>query len=152
MFAPQPNPQRPKEVVSRRKQISGELVRFGISGSIGVVVGFLLYEGAFRILPPTEARPTLAWIVSYVVGITLQHALHRAIVFRDAISYWASLWRTYVVYAGGAVVAAGINYSVNLLSSLDHRLVWLLTTGFVALANFAALKLFAFAPPRESGR
>ena len=129
--------------------LARQLFRFGISGSIGLILGFGLYEAAYRLLPDVGLRPTLAWVASYAVGIAFQHSLHRWLVFRSPVSYWASLWRTYLVYSIGSIVAAGLNLSLNSVTDLNHRIVWLVTTCVVSVLNFAALKLFAFAPRGE---
>ncbi len=81
-------------------------------------LGFLLYEATYRLLPDVDLRPTIAWVVSYAIGIALQHALHRWLVFRSQVAYWTSLWRTYLVYSVGSMIAAGLRARKRLIPVL----------------------------------
>lgn len=128
-----------------------ELARFVLSGALGLLVGFGLYEAAFALLPDNPSRATVAWLLSYLFGIGVQHALHRRIVFGTSASYWTSLWRTYAIYAVGSFLAGGLNLILNEATDWHHRLVWLLTMAVVSLLNFVALKLYAFKGTASTG-
>ena len=118
----------------------GEFVRFGVAGAFGLIVGFGLYELTYALLPMTQRRATVAWVVSYMAGVAIQHYLHRRFVFSALIGFWASLWRTYVIYSAGSVVAVVANAALVATTSVHHRLIWLITTGLVSVLNFLALR------------
>jgi putative flippase GtrA len=130
------------------RDVLREFLRFVLTGLAGVVIGLGIYEATHRALPAFEFRPTVAWAVSYVIGIAIQHSMHRTIVFRNAtISYWNSLWRTYAIYGVGTVLAAGLNLWLVYSTSWNHRVIWAVTTGFVSVLNYFALRLFTYRSP-----
>lgn len=119
-------------------------IRWVVSGVLGFTASFLLYELFFASLPDSNVRPTIAWLSSYTLGIAIQHALHRRLVFGNSSSYWRSLRRSYVVYLTGLAIASGLNFLIANNTSLHHRLVWLVTVGIVSVLNYLALKVYAF--------
>ena len=123
----------------------GELIRFGLAGLVGLVVGLGIYEVVYRLASALDHRATFAWAISYFLGIAFQHYIHRSMVFTAATtSYWASLWRTYVIYGVGATLAGSLNLALIESTSWNHRIVWAATTGFVSIVNYVALKVFAY--------
>lgn len=119
-------------------------MRFSVAGLVGVVIGLGLYELTYQLLPESGRRATVAWTVSYLVGVAVQHYFHRRFVFAVRMGFWASLWRTYAVYAVGSVIAVAANAGLVVSTSLHHRTVWLITTGLVSILNFFALKLSTY--------
>lgn len=128
----------------------GLLVRYGVSGGLGTIAGFGLYEATFALIGERSARATTAWIIAYVIGIFAQHALHRWITFGPETPYWQTLRRTYVVYPIVLAVSSGFNYLLTDVAGWNHRLAWLTTMGLSAILAFVGLKLFAFATDQES--
>ena len=127
---------------------SHPFVRFLGAGGLGTVIGFAMYELIFALLPSgLEARAPTAWGIAYLVGIWVQHALHRTIVFGDASPYWRSLRRSYVIYSGALVLSTGLNWSFAIGLGWHHRLAWLVTTAVTTVVNYATLRLYAFARP-----
>jgi hypothetical protein len=42
---------------------------------------------------PFEPRATTSWAVSFLIGVTRQHGLHRMLTFTHQSPYWPSLGR-----------------------------------------------------------
>ncbi len=123
----------------------GELVRFGLVGLVGVVVGFGIYEAVYRMAVAIDYRETVAWATSYLIGVSIQHFMHRTMVFKGVTtSYWGSLGRTYLIYGTGAALAGYLNFVLVDSTAWNHRIIWLATMGFVSLINYVALKVFAY--------
>lgn len=123
----------------------GELIRFGLAGLVGVAVGYGIYELVYRVAVTVNHRETIAWATSYLIGVAIQHFMHRTMVFKAVkTSYWGSLGRTYVIYGTGAAVAGYLNFVLVDFTSWNHRIIWLATTGFVSIINYVALKMFAY--------
>ncbi len=121
------------------------LVRFVISGGLGTLGGLGVYELTYALIGDRQYRATTAWIIAYVIGIFVQHALHRWITFGTEAPYWRTLRRTYVVYPIVLAISSGFNYLLTGPLDWNHRLAWLATTALSAVLSFGGLKLFAFA-------
>lgn len=132
------------------RSIIESFVRLGSSAGLGLVASFVMYEIVYGLLPDLEFRGSIAWLLGYLIGVAIQHSLHRRLVFGGAAHYWTSLRRTYAVYSVGSMLALGLNAGAIALTDWPHRLIWLLTTLAVALINIVALKLYAFDPATGS--
>lgn len=123
-------------------------LRFIVSGSAGVLIGLVLYEATFWLNPTTTYRATSSYVIAYVLGIFVQHALHRSITFGGAVSYARSLRRTFLVYPAVLVVSSALNLA--LVNGLDwhHRAAFWATIVVSGALSYLGLRLFAF---RETG-
>lgn len=129
-----------------RRSALESFLRLGASAGLGLVASFVVYEFVYRLLPDLRFRASGAWLLGYLIGVAIQHSLHRWLVFGKAADYWISLRRTYLVYSVGSVLALALNAGIVATSTLPHRAVWLITTLSVALINIVALRLYAFDP------
>jgi putative flippase GtrA len=123
------------------------IARFGLSGLLGIVVGLLLYEFTYAISAPVRYRATFSYVVSYLVGIVVQHALHRQITFGKGTPYLRSLRRTFVVYPIVLLVGSAANLFFVRAAGLHHRLAFWLTVVVSGLLSFVGLRFFAFNAP-----
>jgi len=126
------------------------LVRYAVSGGLGTLGGYALYEVAYALVGEGGFRATTAWIVAYTVGIFTQHALHRWITFGTGTPYWRSLRRSYIVYPLVLAISSGFNYLLAGMVGWHHRLAWLATMALSAGLAFAGLRFFAFAGDQPS--
>ena len=120
-----------------RRQVP-ELIRFMVSGSIGSVAFYFLNEAVVNINPVEYQKITVAWFLSYVISIWLQHALHAALVYGWGDSYWKGLIATYTGYSMALFSSVPINaFLVNKLE-LTVSGAW---TGTLVLTGMANLFL-----------
>jgi putative flippase GtrA len=121
-----------------------ERARMVCTALIGAAIGWLSYEIVY-FLNPFEPRAPLSWVIAYTIGIARQHGLHRWLTFSSRASYWPSLGRAYLMYAGTAVAGTLLNGLLTGMFGLHHRLAWLLCLFTTALLSLVFLKRFVFA-------
>lgn len=116
---------------------------FLLSGCIGTLVFYGMYEllqGAFKEL---SLKTTLSWTTSYTLSIVLQHYLHANLVYKNwnqlrpffSERYNKSLLLTYAAY----LISMGVSSALSLvfdLVHLDHRLAFLLNLGLTGVLNY----------------
>jgi hypothetical protein len=87
-----------------------EPVRFAVSGALGSAAFWFLNEAAVAALPDSIPSPvTVAWFLSYLLSIWMQHALHSTLVYGWTSNYWAGLVATYTGYSGALLASVPIN-------------------------------------------
>jgi putative flippase GtrA len=126
-------------------------LRFILSGVLGILAGFALYRLAYELNPITRYRATSSYIASYLVGIVVQHALHRWITFGTEVSYMKSLRRTFVVYPVVLAITSGINLAIVRGLQWHHLTAFWISVGFSGLLSFVGLRAFAFSHTDQSG-
>lgn len=116
-------------------------LRFVVSGVIGTVLFYLLYEGLMRVIWWDLYRPTLSWLVSYFVSIAWQMELHarlgdirwridsrsKRIVFQQKIvNYVETLVKIYAAYGISIVASTAINWLLIEFFTVEHRISWIM--------------------------
>ena len=81
-----------------------EPLRFALSGAVGSAAFWALNEAVVAANPYEWQKITVAWFVSYLVSIWLQHFLHATLVYGWVSSYWAGLLATYAGYSGALLL------------------------------------------------
>ena len=118
--------------------------RFVMSGVLGILAGFGLYGVAYVVNPITRYRATTSYIASYLVGIVVQHALHRWITFGTEVPYMRSLRRSFIVYPVILVMTSGINLVIVRGLQWHHLAAFWISVGLSGLLSFIGLRAFAF--------
>lgn len=118
--------------------------RFILSGVLGILAGFALYTLAYGLNPVTRYRATSSYIASYLVGIVVQHALHRWITFGTEVPYMRSLRRTFIVYPVVLAITSGLNLAIVRGLQWHHLTAFWISVGFSGLLSFVGLRAFAF--------
>lgn len=86
-----------------------ETSRMALTAVLGALTGLVSYEIIYW-LNPLEPRATTSWVVSFLLGVTRQHGLHRWLTFNHRVPYWPSLGRAYVLYSGSLLWGTGLSY------------------------------------------
>jgi len=121
-----------------------ELVRVGITATIGTVLAWITYEIIYFI-NWTEPRATTSWTLAFAIGVLRQHHLHRTLSFPQInISYSTSLKRD--AFASMLIALAGtfLNFLLTERAGLHHRQAWVVCLAGVAVLEYIFLKLFVF--------
>lgn len=113
-----------------------EKLRMVLTAILGALTGLVTYEILY-LLNPFEPRATIAWTVSFLLGVTRQHGLHRLLTFNHATPYWPSLGRAYVMYSGTLLVGTCLNWLLAEKLGIPHHIAW-----FCCLMNTATISLF----------
>jgi putative flippase GtrA len=122
-----------------------EFHRFIIAGTVGLGLGWVVYQLLYLLNPLQELRATSTWMIAYLMGIFGQHALHRWLTFHDSqVAYWQSLRRAYLTYAGGLILTTAVNWVCVELVGLHHQVGWAIAMGSSLLFNYLALKFYVF--------
>lgn len=126
-----------------------EMIKFFISGFIGTVIFYLLYETFHSYLfVEMENNSTVSWVVSYMLSIWIQYELHSRIVFNsrnekvNSKPYHIRLLMTYAVYSFSMVLSTIVNYVCNVYLHIDHRIVWLLSVASTGIVNYFGVKSY----------
>ncbi len=126
-----------------------EMIKFFISGFIGTIIFYLLYETFHSYLfVEMENNSTMSWVVSYMLSIWIQYELHSRIVFNsrnekgNSKPYHVRLLMTYAVYSFSMVLSTIVNYVCNVYLHIDHRIVWLLSVASTGIVNYFAVKSY----------
>lgn len=121
-----------------------EVLRFFVSGSAGSALFYGLYELLhFLGFGGAHAAPA-SWALGYLVSSFFTHRFHRTFTFRWPTDYWRSLRRTYVVYGSSLVATTALDWFLADRLGLHHRLAWILTLLAGGIANYLALRTWAF--------
>ncbi len=150
-----------KKTMQRNKLPSKEsmmdFLRFQLSGIIGTLVFYLIYE--FFNLLSVATHPTTAWFFSYLCSIFFQFELHRLIVFRhweeqksqqtilplgpvtpstksSKPSYLSQLLQCYLLYSISLVLSTVLNYVMISLFGFHHRLTWFFSLVLCGIINY----------------
>ena len=116
-----------------------EPLRFMSSGLIGSTIFYFLNEAIAYLNPIEFQKITVAWFLSYVISIWLQHALHSTLVYGWATSYWKGLVATYTGYSFALVSSVPINaVLVNQLLFTASQ-AWVGTLVITGTANYFLL-------------
>jgi putative flippase GtrA len=127
------------------------LLRFALSGVLGILAGFALYGVAYQLNPMSRYRATSSYIASYLVGIVVQHALHRWITFGNEVPYTKSLRRTFIVYPVVLAISSGVNLAIVRGLEWHHLTAFWVTVGLSGLLSFIGLRAFAFRNGESDG-
>ena len=121
------------------------LLRFAVVGFIGTLLGWISYNIIYQINPMDWNKATTSWTVNYLLGITVQHALHRKWTFVDSDTpYLRSLRGAYVAYSGGLIISTAINFYFVSVLSINLQIAWLVSVIAGAISNFILLRKFSF--------
>jgi len=111
------------------------MVRFSISGLIGTILFYLVYQGILRVLWFEQYKPTISWLVSYLLSIAWQMELHARLVYRTKIqNYISTLIQTYLAYGISIAVSTVLNFVLIEYFFVDVSIAWissLIATGFL---------------------
>lgn len=115
---------------------------FNLSGAIGTVLFYFLYEFILHALVPNffgSMKASFAWTISYIVSIIWQHALHRYIVFGTKTSYLKSLIGTYASYFVSIIFS---HFFMMFLEwcSVGSRMAWMINIGLTGILNYFLVK------------
>jgi putative flippase GtrA len=110
---------------------------------IGSLIGLVVYEFIYW-LNPIEPRASSSWLLSFVIGVPRQHALHRWLTFVDESPYWESLKRAYILYTTLALGTTTLNFALVEWFQLHHRLAWLICVTTTGAINLFVLKRFVY--------
>ena len=121
-----------------------EPVRLTLTAILGAGVGWVTYELIYWLNPLTRYRATTTWSLSFLIGVSRQHALHRTLTFTHESPYWGSLIRAYAFYSISGLIGAGVNYWLTEHLQVHHRLAWLCCLGITALLSILCLKRWVF--------
>ncbi len=122
-----------------------QFLLFLLSGSIGTVLFYGVYEGLHYVLQTlvgtlgASMLVSLAWAISYLLSIVWQHALHRLLVFGSRGNYVKSLVATYIAYSLSLVLSSLLSYLLSAVG-MPYQLVWLLSLGATGVFNFFAVR------------
>ena len=125
-----------------------ESARLVIVAIFGSLTGLAVYEVVYY-LNPFEPRASISWLLSFIIGVVRQHALHRWLTFSHRGPYWRSLTRAYLLYASLLVVTTALNYLLVEQLQWNHHLVWLICVATVGGINLFALKRFVYSGPHD---
>ncbi len=124
-----------------------ETARLTLTAMLGAGVGWATYELIYWLNPLTQYRATTTWGVSFLIGVSRQHALHRTLTFTHESPYWSSLIRAYAFYAISGLLGVGVNYWLTEALHVHHRLAWLCCLAITALLSIFCLKRLVFIAP-----
>jgi hypothetical protein len=130
-----------------------EPVRFATSGCIGSAAFWVLNEGAVAVLPSwTPQIVTVAWFLSYLLSIWLQHFLHSTLVYGWVTSYWKGLVATYAGYSGSLIASVPINAGLVNGVGLEAGQAWLATLIVTGVANYFLLSKLLGGPTKDAAK
>lgn len=129
------------QVTRVRQWLQGlpEKPRMTLVAIFGGLIGLAVYELIY-ILNPIEPRATTSWLLSFLIGVPRQHALHRWLTFGDQTPYWSSLKRAYVLYSSLVVLTTALNYLLVEIFHWYHLLAWLTCVTTAGAINLFILK------------
>jgi hypothetical protein len=116
-----------------------EGMRFVVSGGIGSAAFWALNEVLVAHSPIDWQRITVAWFVSYLLSIWLQHFLHSTLVYGWTTSYFKGLAATYAGYSAALVAGVPINFCLVHYALLSSSQAWLGTLLITGCANYFIL-------------
>ena len=96
-------------------------------------------EAIVRFNPIEKQKITVAWFLSYLISIWIQHALHAILVYGWVFSYWKGLLATYTGYSLALFASVPINaVLVNFLRATVSE-AWIGTLVLTGMANYFLL-------------
>ena len=116
-----------------------ETPRLILVALFGGLIGLVVYEIVYYFNPLTP-RATSSWLVSIMIAVPRQHALHRWLTYIDRTPYWASLGRAYLLYSSVAALTTLLNYVLVEYMQLHHRVAWAICIATAATINLFLLK------------
>jgi hypothetical protein len=134
-----------KILTMRYKELSTnvrEKILFLLSSFLGTLLFLILFE-SFYFLTSTEVGGSdsafmISYLLSYIISIAWQHALHRLLIFSSA-SYCMSLLNTYFAYS--VSLSAVTMFGTILINMFDvqPRIVAMISMPLSAFLNFYLL-------------
>lgn len=118
-------------------------IRLGAVAVLGAGIGFLTYEVLY-FLVRLEPRATIAWTLSFLIGVLRQHYLHQKLTFKLKTAPSGSLVRAYAMYSMSIVLGTTVNYIFVELLGIHHRLAWLFCLALTASISLIFLKRWVF--------
>jgi len=113
-----------------------ERLRMVLTAILGAFIGLVTYEIIYW-FNPFEPRATTSWAVSFLIGVTRQHGLHRMLTFTHQSPYWPSLGRAYLMYTGSLLFGTLLNWVLTEGCGINHQAAW-----FCCLLSTATISLF----------
>ncbi len=139
-------PAGPASIDMRARRLAGQLLRFGLVGTLGFAVDAgVLYV----LLQETAAGPWLGRVLSFLCAASVTWALNRHFTFTDAPP--AKAHRQWALFVGFMMLGGAINYGVYALvlsggPASGLRPLLAVACGSVAglAVNFTTSRLFVF--------
>ena len=95
---------------------------------------------------------TVAWFLSYLLSIWLQHFLHSTLVYGWVTSYWKGLVATYAGYSGSLIASVPINAGLVNGVGLEAGQAWLATLIVTGVANYFLLSKLLGGPTKDAAK
>ncbi|KAL6078990.1 hypothetical protein QOT17_001142 [Balamuthia mandrillaris] len=123
-----------------------QVVWFCVSGSIGTLLSYLLFEALLFLDPFAWHKGTLCWALSYLISISWQHALHRGLLMGDYGNYWLNLLKSYMVYVPAVLFSTSLYYLLDERLHVTIESKWIIVTLATGLLTLFSVR-HAFVPP-----
>eukprot|EP00048_Salpingoeca_helianthica_P023093 m.22180 g.22180 ORF g.22180 m.22180 type:complete len:132 (-) comp8260_c0_seq1:22-417(-) len=124
-----------------------QYARFSVSGLIGTALFHLCNQMLLTACWLEHGCATASWVVSYLLSIIWQHALHQYFVFGFAKNYWESLLWAYVSYAGSLIISPAVHWVLVENLHMSNNVAFGLTLLATGPINYFSLKLTSFREP-----
>jgi len=122
-----------------------QLKRYLISGTIGNLIGWIIYNSIYLINPIIWNKATISWVIGYIVGVALQHDIHYRWTFLESNTpYTKSLFSSYIAYSFGFVISTFVLYILVERLYVYLQISWLCAVLSGVLANYFFLKEHVF--------
>eukprot|EP00039_Didymoeca_costata_P005832 m.85086 g.85086 ORF g.85086 m.85086 type:complete len:143 (+) comp12994_c0_seq1:245-673(+) len=119
-----------------------ESLRFVLSGSLGSAIFWLLNEAIIAVNPYEFQPITVAFFLSYLISIWMQHALHATLVYGwGEIGYIKGLIATYGAYSFALIASVPINAGLVHTLSFTVFQAWLGTLILTGCFNYFIIGL-----------
>jgi hypothetical protein len=128
----------------RRKNWIRQFLRYNLTGIVTFVFGMIQFKVLYHLIPETRFHSSVIWFLNFALGTLWIHALHRRFTFRDArhISYFTSLMRTYVSYAGIFLFGTAMMFLISDIGGMHHMVSWGVTNSAMSFFNFYFMRSF----------
>lgn len=128
-----------------------EIIRVGITATIGTAAAFVTYEIVFH-FNWLEPRATISWAIAFVIGVFRQHHLHRVLSFPSSpVRYGVSLRRDWLASLLVLICSVIANFTLTERIALHHRQAWAICLIGASGLEYALLKFFVFRRSRLQG-
>lgn len=121
-----------------------EPVRLGLTGLLGVALGWATYELLHLANPLRAYRATTSWGAAWIVSVWRQHALHYWLTFSRPGAFGPGLRRAYLLAAGNGALGLAVNLQLTGALGVPHRTAWLIGVGLSGLVSLAFLKRYVY--------
>jgi putative flippase GtrA len=119
--------------------------RFLVVGALGNFLGWGFYALAYQAVPVVAYKPTISWVISFHLGVIVQHHLHRFYTFQTTfIPYVRSLFRSYISYLGVFIYGLIFNFTFNEFLNIYHHYSFAFTLIVSIPFSYLILGKFAF--------